>query len=234
MVTSENATKPRAPSNGSARGNADVTRLLLACGIAAGPFYVAVGASQALLREGFDPTRHALSLLSLGEMGWVQVANFIITGALVIAGAAGVRRALAGSRGGLWGPILLSVYGLGLIGAGIFVPDPAPDFPPRAAGAEATSGTLHGLLHFACGGLGFLALIAACFVLTRRFAGLGERSWAFFSAATGVLFFAGFAGIASGGGSAALNIAFTVAVLVAWTWLSLVSWKIRSEVTAAA
>ena len=33
-----------------------VTKRLLACGVIAGPLYVIVGATEAFVREGFDPT----------------------------------------------------------------------------------------------------------------------------------------------------------------------------------
>jgi hypothetical protein len=76
------------------------TRSLLGAGMLAGPLYLIVGYAQALTRAGFDFRRHPLSILSNGELGWIQVANFLVSGALVIAGAVGVRRALTGSRGG--------------------------------------------------------------------------------------------------------------------------------------
>ena len=40
---------------------------------------------------------------------------------------------------------------------------------------------------------------------------------------TGVAFLAGFIGVASGGGSVALNLAFTGAILLVWAWMSAVS-----------
>ena len=43
------------------------TRHLLACGIVAGPLFLAVWAIQAIVRDGFDPGRHPISLLSLGD-----------------------------------------------------------------------------------------------------------------------------------------------------------------------
>ncbi len=63
------------------------TRALLSCGMAAGPVYVLVGLAQVLTREGFDVRRHALSLLSNGHWGWIQIANVFACGALVVAGA---------------------------------------------------------------------------------------------------------------------------------------------------
>src|SRR6266702_7879279 len=107
-----------------------LTRALLICGLIAGPFYIVVGLIQALTRPGFDLLRHDLSLLANGDLGWIQVTNLVLTGLLVGAFAIGMRRALSAGLGRTWGPILLGVYGLGLIGAGFFTADPAFGFPP--------------------------------------------------------------------------------------------------------
>jgi hypothetical protein len=194
-------------------------RLLLPAGAFAGPLYVLAGAAQVLTRPGFDLSRHALSLLANGEWGWVQIANFILTGLLTLAGAVGLRRALAPGRGQTWGPILLAVYGLSLIAAGVFTADPALGFPPGTP-QTGTPVSWHGLLHFVFGAAGFLAFIAAALIFARRFAGQGQRGWAAFSALTGLLFFGAFFGIAAGGGLPLLNITFTAAVILAWSWLT--------------
>ena len=88
--------------------------------------------------RGVRHRRHALSLLANGDLGWIQVANFLIAGVLVIAGAIGARRVQHAGRGGTWGPLLLSVYGLGLIGAGVFPADPGQGFPPGTPMGAAT------------------------------------------------------------------------------------------------
>src|SRR5262252_10837611 len=103
---------------------------LLTLGSAAGPLYIVVGVAQILAREGFDWTRHALSLMSNGPWGWVQVANFLASGLLVIAGAAGLQRVMPTGRGRTAGPLLIGIYGLGLAGAAFFSADPALGFPP--------------------------------------------------------------------------------------------------------
>ncbi|MBA3426161.1 MAG: DUF998 domain-containing protein [Rubrobacter sp.] len=208
-----------------------ITRALLACTLVAGPLYVVVGAIEALVRPGFDPTRHDLSLLANGKWGWIHITLLVLTGLLTVAGAVGMRRALRGSRGGTWGPLLLGLYGVGLIGAGVFVADPMNGFPPGTP-ADANAVSWHGILHFVCGGIGFLGLIAACFVFTRRFAALGERGWAMFSGATGVLYFAAFFGIASGSqqGGAVLTfvvLAFIATVVLGWAWVSALSSRMR-------
>jgi hypothetical protein len=199
-----------------------MTKVLLACGVVAGPLYLIVGLAQAFTRPGFDITRHDLSLLSNGDLGWIQVANLIITGLLVIASAVGMREALYDGIGKTWGPLLIGVYGLGLIGAGIFKADPAMGFPVGTP-ADAMTISAHGLLHFITGGVGFLALIAACFVFARRFATLYQRGWAAYSAITGLVFFAGFLGIASGSGNSLTVLGLWVGVVLAWTWISVMT-----------
>ncbi len=210
-----------------------LTRVLLTCGIIAGPFYVLLGVIQILTRPGFDVTKHALSLMSNGDLGWIQVANFIITGLLVVAFAVGLRRALAGSKGGVFGPLLIGVYGVGLIGAGVFPADPALGFPPGTPMVSGISTT--GFMHFVFGGIGFYAVIAACFVFAWRFWSIGERGWSWFSIATGVLFNAAFMGIAiASGGTGSLRtfviISFYLAVLLLWCWLTAVAVKIRRDI----
>ena len=205
----------------------EMTRTLLTCGIIAGPLYVAVGLLQSVFRPGYDP-RHDLSLLSNGSLGWIQIANFLVSGLLVVAAAVGMRRAIRGSRGGTWAPWLIGLYGLGLIGAGIFVADPMNGFPPGTPAGPPVNPTGHGFMHILSGALGFLGLIAACFVFARRFAELKQGRWTAFSIATGILFFAAFFGVAAGsqqGGTTLVfvTLAFTVAVLLAWAWLSLVA-----------
>lgn len=77
---------------------AEQTKLLLAGGVLAGPIYILVGMTQIVTREGFDVTRHPLSMMSLGDLGWVQITNFIVTGLLVIAGAISLRRLAQGDK----------------------------------------------------------------------------------------------------------------------------------------
>lgn len=196
--------------------NSNRTRTLLTYGIVAGPLYVAVGLAQALTREGFDLSKHAWSLLTNGDLGWIQVANFIITGSMIAAGAVGLRRASASK----WASVLIGAYGLSLVGAGIFRADPAQGFPVGTP--ETTTISWHGMLHFMVGGIGFLCLVVACFILARRLTADGERGLAWFSRITGVFFLAAFAGIASGS-HGPTTLAFVAAVLTVCAWLTTIS-----------
>jgi hypothetical protein len=199
---------------------ARITKSLLGYGVIAGPIYVVVALAQALTRDGFDLSRHAWSLLANGDLGWIQIANFVVIGLMTVAAAVGLRRASAPGRGSTWGPVLIAAYGVSLVGAGVFRADPAQGFP---VGTPQTSTiSWHGMLHFMVGGVGFLCLIVACFVLANRFVRDGQRRLAWFSRITAVVFLAGFAGIASGS-HGPTTLAFVVAVLTVWAWLTTVS-----------
>jgi hypothetical protein len=202
---------------------------LLTLGALAGPLYLFVSAAQIALRKGFDPTRHSWSLLSNGDLGWIHIVNFILTGLLTLLGAIGVKMVLNEGIGKTWAPLLLGLYGVSLIGAGIFVADPVNGFPPGTAATSII--TTNGLLHLISGSIGFLGLIAACFIFARRFRRLKEKTWSTFSLLTGIIFFAAFFGIASGSqpGNPLLvtvTLAFTAAVILAWTWFTLLCLKL--------
>lgn len=214
--------------------NSEQTKVLLTGGILAGPLYILVGLAQILTREGFDITRHPLSMMSLGDLGWIQITNFIVTGLLVLGAAIGLRRVAEGDKRLRRGALLLGIYGLGVLGGGLFVTDPALGFPPGTPDTYPTTMSWHGLLHFIFGQLGFLALIIASFVYARHFAVNGLRGWAIFSAFTGALFlFAIFSTVATAGSAGVLwpLLALYAAVLLAWVWLSSLSLHMRSKLT---
>ncbi len=171
-------------------------------------------------RGACDPARHEWSLLANGHLGWIQIANFIVSGLMMVAAAVGLRRAMG--RIGRWAPRLWAGYGLGLVSAGIFRADPSMGFPPgTAAGPGPVS--WHGMLHLVSAMIGFGCLIASCVVLARRMSAEGRRGWAACSWGTGVVFLAAFAGVASGGGSVATTLGFVAAVLLAWAWIAAMS-----------
>lgn len=169
------------------RASGRITRALLACGVAGGPFFYVLAIGQILTRPGFDIRRHAISLLSLGDLGWIQSMNFAVTGALSIACAVGVRRVLGGGRGGTWGPLLIGIFGSGTLLAGFFHADPGLGFPPGAPAGMPTTMTWHAALHEVSFIAAMVAMIAASFVFSRRFASLGRRGWAAYCAASGIV-----------------------------------------------
>jgi Protein of unknown function (DUF998) len=153
------------------------TNALLTAGVLAGPVFVLTVLAQALTRDGFDPRRHPLSLLALGDHGWIQITNFVACGVLAFASAFGLRRALRGSRAGTWGPILIGTYGVGLVWGGVFSADPAYGFPVGTPDGAPEQLSWHGALHGIAPALAAIALVAAAFVFARRFAAEGRRGW---------------------------------------------------------
>ena len=209
-----------------------LTKKLLACGMAAGPFYLVVGLTQAFTRPGFDITRHSLSLLSNGPLGWIQIANLAITGLLVIASAVGLRRALADGRGKIWGPLLIGVFGLGLFAAAFFIADPAMGFPPGTS-VDNLIVSWHGIMHLVTSSIGFLAFIIACFVFARRFSSQQQRGRAVYSVITGVVFLLSFMGIASGSGQSWTILGFWVGLVLVWAWLLALCARLIGELSSS-
>ncbi len=195
----------------------------------AGPLYIGLAVLQMILRPEFDITKHSLSLMSNGSLGWIQISNFILTGLFVIAGGVGINKVLKGKSGGTWGPLMLGLYGLGLVAAGLFKADPMGGFPPDSPTMNVV--TTSGLMHLIVGSIGFIGLIAACFIFARKFYKDKDQTWANYSLATGIIFFLAFAGIASGSqpGSPLLTpvtLGFYFAVAWSFIWLSLLSKKL--------
>jgi hypothetical protein len=138
----------------------------LLAGIVAGPLFLAVVVLQMAAHDGFDPARHPLSSLALGPHGWIQTVNFLVTGALILIFAAGLRRHLGGAR---WRPLLIAVNGLAMIVAAAFPADPINGYPAGAADQV----SLHGIVHSAGPAAAGIAGIIA-YVL---FARTGSRGW---------------------------------------------------------
>ncbi len=186
-----------------------------ACAAAAGPLFVAAATVQALTRPGFNLTRQALSLLDDGSLGWIQAANFIVTGLLLIAASVGLRSVISTGPGRRWAARLLAIAGAGLIGGGLFHPDPSGGFPPGTPANASAISSWHGVLHEVSGSTAFLALIVFCFVAARRYRADGHRRAAACSVAAGVLCAAG---VATGGAPHGSLTLFTgVSIALLWT-----------------
>jgi Protein of unknown function (DUF998) len=158
---------------------------LLACGVIGPLFFITVFLIEGATRPDYSPLRHPVSSLSCGDWGWMQRINFVITGLLLFAFAIGLRRILRSSNGSVWGPRLIALAGIGLIGAGLFAADPLNGYSPGTP-LIPTERTIHGILHDLFGVPMFLGLPIACFVFRRQFLRMGERIWAAYSTINGL------------------------------------------------
>ncbi|MGC5010724.1 DUF998 domain-containing protein [Streptosporangium sp. DT93] len=203
------------------RPDGSVTRALLAGGVAAGPLFAIVSLAQAFTREGFDLTRHPLSMLATGDLGWLQIATFLLSGALTVAGALGLRRAMRGTPGGTWAPRLILVSGVAMAAAGVFVMDAGDGFPAGTPLGQTGTLSRHALMHMIAGSIAFTALIAACFVLGRHFSRAGRPGFAAASRVSGLIFAVGDGWAMSGGRAGSLTLA--VGAITAMTWVAVTS-----------
>ncbi|NOT04919.1 MAG: DUF998 domain-containing protein [Anaerolineales bacterium] len=217
------------------KGNAQVTKLVLTGGIIAGPIYIIVGLAQILTREGFDMTRHPLSMLSLGDLGWIQITNFLVTGFLVLLAAISLRR-LAGAEKRLRrGAFFLGLYAVCVLSGGIFSTDPSLGFPPGTPDIYPETFSWHGLIHFIAGQVAFISIIVASFVYGKYFAVNQERKWATFSRLTGSIYLVGIiapipaAAMMSTSGMAWASIFLYAAVALGWVWLSALIVRMRAS-----
>jgi hypothetical protein len=193
------------------------TKVLLACGAIAGPLFTVAWAVEGATRAHYNPLRHPVSSLELGEFGWTQRANFIVAGLLALAFAIG-----------LWRPLLVAGYAIGLVGAGVFVTDPVSGYPPGTPDHLQSYSSVHAALHDLLSLPTFVGLPIACLVLARRFAGWGQRGWAIYSAATGVVFAVAFVLTSMAFNQVESLVEFggllqRLAITVGWTWLTLLA-----------
>jgi hypothetical protein len=214
------------------------TRALLACGAIAGPLFTVAWIVGGATRANYDPLRHPISSLSIGELGWTQTANFLVTGLLTLAFAFGLRRTLQPQGGSTWGPRLIGAVAIGLLGAGFFVTDPLNGYPPGTPNLSLQI-SLPGRLHRLFSAFVFLALPIGCFVFARFFSRRGQRRWAIYSVLTGIAFvvmfvvtsvaFAQVQGLAEYAG-----LFQRITLTIGWVWLTLLAIYMLKAPAAAA
>jgi hypothetical protein len=202
-------------------------KILLTAGVVAGPLFTLMWIIESAIHTGYNPLRHPVSSLALGEFGWLQIINFVVAGLLVLAFAFGLWLMLQAQKGSTWGPLLVAIWGIGLIGAGVFLTDPVSGYPVGAPDIILNP-TTHGALHDQLSLISFAALTVACFVFAYRFASRGERGWAFYSLLTGILFPVGIVLASMAFSQNESLVAFggfiqRVTITIGWTWLTLLA-----------
>src|SRR5215204_5776067 len=145
------------------------TKFLLLCGALAGLVFTMIWLITGLTRANYDPIQHPISSLAIGEFGWTQVINFLITGTLTLGLAFGLRSALLARGGSKWTVIWIAAVGIGLFGAGLFVTDPVNGYPVGTP-LLPMQPTVGGRLHRLFSALVFFGLPGAGFTLARLFA----------------------------------------------------------------
>jgi hypothetical protein len=207
------------------------TKALLTCGAISGPLFIIVFLIEGATRADYSPFLHPISSLSYGELGWMQATNFIISGLLFLTFAIGLRRVFRvetePSNGRVWGPILIAIIAICLIGAGLFTSDPLNGYPPGTP-LMSMERSLSGFIHDSFGAPVFLGLPIACFMFSRRFAMQGRRDWSSYSVLSGIIMLTFF--VLADAGFFQVPILVDVAgllqrisITVGWMWISLLA-----------
>jgi hypothetical protein len=196
--------------------------LLLLWGGAGGPIvFTLVYTLDGLFLPGYDAIKRPTSDLSLGPNGWVQITNFLLLGILMLGLAFAVRSSRSPLSNSTWTSLLLGVFGVGLVIAGLFLTDPTPGYPP---GVPLARLTFHGVVHQVGSLLAFGSLLAVCFVAARHLWHASVwHTWAMYSLLSGLLMMVSLAGFGLAmalGGPAGLLERYAGSFGLAWVALT--------------
>jgi len=201
------------------------TRRLLVGGLVGTVAFAVLFTILGAVRAQYDPVRHFISILSLGDGGWLQIANFVVCGALIAGLGVGLGTRWRDGPGATWVPRAVIVTGVGLVWCGVFTPDPSLGYPLGTPNELITPLTWHGALHFMGATAILIALTAAVLIGIRR--GIVLRDPGLFSVSAGVAL--GIVGIAVIAALLALPDPTRIAGLLerigvygGWAWLGLV------------
>jgi hypothetical protein len=122
--------------------------------------FVSVFTVSGWLYLDYSPTRMFVSELSLGPYGWVQILNFVLTGALMLVFGLGLAAHFSIGAAFRAGPALIQGIGVSLMASGPFTTDPSAMFQQAS---------IHGVVHGIFGALVFTIAPISCFVFYRRF-----------------------------------------------------------------
>ena len=190
-------------------------------GALAGPLFFVSSITQALVREGFDITRHPLSQLATGDLGWLQVATFVLAGLGGLALAVAVRRTLTGGTGRRALPVLVAIFGAGLVAAGLFPMDPENGFPAGTPDGPVAQMAWHSVVHSVAAAVAFTALAVAAIVMAVRCARERRMCPAVLSGAAALVLLLPVS-------PEFMSIQIAVNGLVAFTWTTVVALSLRA------
>jgi hypothetical membrane protein len=157
------------------------TRALLTFGAIGPAIFMITFFIDGATRPGYEPWRNFVSQLSTGERGWVQIANFVLCGVLLLIGTAGLLR----TRTSRAVTVLIGVVAVGLVAAGIFVTDPGFGYPPGEW--TPSQQTFHDAIHGVMSVIVFFTLSVVAIVVALQ--AWSSRLWAWYSLLSGLAVF---------------------------------------------
>lgn len=195
--------------------------MLLGLGALGTGLFVVTFLLDGLTRPGYRPARHPVSALSLGSRGWLQTANFLVSGSLITASAFGVGRA----TDSLWLACAIAVFGLSLMASGVFPMDPMRGYPPHTPDQTPTRVSRRHQLHDWAGMIVFTSLPCAALVAAIV---VDDALWSWYSGLTAVALVALFVlfGRAWGADSERVGLIQRILIIIGWAWLGLLCWHL--------
>ncbi|MEV0733226.1 DUF998 domain-containing protein [Polymorphospora sp. NPDC050346] len=184
-------------------------------GAAGAALFVLVFLVDGWSRPNYAPVRHPVSALALGGRGWIQTANFVVSGSAITVGALGVV---------FQGPsillgVVLAAFGLALVASGVFRMDPMLGYPPGAPEGIPGEHSIRHRLHDHAGAVVFLSLPLAAAIGAFTLPG---TPWRIVSGCLAVALFLGFGrfGSAWEAVSPRLGLIQRAVIIPGWGWLA--------------
>ncbi|GAB4587763.1 DUF998 domain-containing protein [Nocardia sp. IFM 10818] len=208
-------------------------RLIPAIG-AGSALFITAGIIGGLTRAGFDMVKNPLSQLSTGDLGWLNIANFVVSGLLMLLGAYGLREVLRGQPAGTWGPRWIALNGVGLIAGGVFVTDPAFGYPDGAPALAPDTLSWHGWLHAVAPIIGMIGAVGAMVAFALRWRRAGHTGLAVYTVLTMIVYVVGgFSVQATQNAEGYYNfIPLWITGVIAAVWMIVLSARVLSETRA--
>ena len=188
-------------------------RGLLWSGIAGAVSFVVVFLVDGAVKPDYDAVRDPVSEAAIGRGGWVQIANFILTGTLLAFSAVALRQTVGSSTA-----FTVTLVGVSLVCAGVFVSDPVPH----------EHATWHGVAHNVVSVIVFGALAVGCFVAARW---RPTPSWRRYCRATGIAVPVLF--VIAGGVENTAGLWQRLTIVVGWSWLVVLNYRALTSSNSA-
>ena len=192
------------------RQDYQLTRRLALAGVIGPPLFVIVFFVLGFIKPGYDPVTRMVSEGSIGELGWIQIADFLALGAAMLAFSLGLWLGFGDRLSGRIGSVLIGIGGVGFLGSGVFVADPYPQIV-----------TTHGALHVAASVIGVNGLALACYFFAKRL--WSGRLFAIWSITTGVFFAIAFS---LANAIEKHGLVQRIAIIVLLTWITLLALRL--------
>jgi hypothetical protein len=193
-----------------------MARRMAWAGIVVPPLFVLVFLILGFVKPNYSPVSQVVSEGSIGQLGWIQVANFLVFGSALVVFAIGLWVGFGDRVSGRVGSVLIAIAGVGIFLAGPFVADP---------GANVV--TSHGAIHIAVSLVAFAGLAGAAVAFARRFA--ADRGFVIFSILVAVVIPFSFVGSGFESGAGLIQ---RVGLVFALAWLTLLGLRLRSTTLA--